>query len=390
MMFYSEAAEMLRYIFSFVATGQGRGIRMFTGDRNDEREGRRIEQDDSIVGLEQTVMRQRPLHDLLFRSAESISLSEISLEPGPATMSFGYDPAPLYHSLLNSGMVNSPLVRQEINAKATIIAGFRRIHAAQSLGWKTVPCRIVSRSEVGDLKALTINLQDNLTVRTLNEIEKGMVLTRLAKHHGTEEILSRFMPILGLPSHYPLYRLYLQMENVLSVAEKEYVAQGSVSPTALKAALALEPPSRIALLRTIHYLRLNINQQSQFIDYMIDLSNSNHSDIPKILQEAPLAELFAQTTINRPQKAKAILNHLRSMRFPALSLAEHGFKASVSRLHLPKAVRIEPSPYFEGPEFKMEIRFTDGRDLKNKLDHLAGLETLETIGPPWEGGRNEN
>jgi hypothetical protein len=334
-------------------------------------------------------MTENALHDMLIRTVEIVSLSDISLDPGPATMSFGYDPTPLLHSLLNSGMVNSPIVRQEINAKATIIAGFRRIHAAGSLGWKTVPCRIVSRSEVGDLKALIINLHDNLTLRTLNEVEKGMVLSRLATHLDEEEILSRFMPILGMASHYPLYRLYLQMEEGLSVEEKEYVAVGSVSPTALKAAFALEPPSRIVLLRMIHDLGLNINQQSQFIDYLIDLSNLTHRDIVEILLDGPLADLFAETSMNRPQKAKAILNHLRTIRFPALSRAEQGFKTSVSRLHLPKGVRIEHSPYFEGPELKMEIRFTDGRDLKKKVDHLTRIETLETIGPPWEEGRHD-
>jgi hypothetical protein len=304
-------------------------------------------------------------------------------------MSFGYDPAPLQHSIANAGMLNSPIVREEANAKATIIAGFRRIHAVGSLGWKTVPCRVVARSEVGDFEGLMINLHDNLMVRTLNEVEKGMVLSRLATHLGTEEILGRFMPLLGMASHYPLYRLYIEMGKGLSVEEKEYVAQGSVSFAALKAAMAVEPTSRLALLRMLHDLRLNINQQLQFIDYMLDLSNSNHKDIVEMLQEPPLADLCGQTSINRPQKARAILTDLRSIRFPALIQAEQGFKASVSRLNLPKGVRIEAPPHFEGPELKMEILFRHGRDLKKKVDHLARIETLETIGPPWEAGHDD-
>jgi ParB-like nuclease domain len=329
------------------------------------------------------------MYDLLIRKVETVSLSDISPEPGPTTMSFGYDPAPMQHSIASAGMLNSPIVREEVNGKATIIAGFRRIHAAGSLGWKTVPCRVVPRSEVGDFEGLMINLHDNLMVRTLNEVEKGMVLSRLAAHLGTEEILGRFMPLLGMASHYPLYRLYIEMGKGLSVEEKEYVAQGSVSFAALKAAMAVEPTSRLALLRMLHDLRLNINQQLQFIDYMRDLSNSNHKDIVEMLQEPPLADLCGQTSINRPQKARAILTYLRSIRFPALIQAEQGFKASVSRLNLPKGVRIEAPPHFEEPELKMEILFRHGRDLKKKVDHLARIETLETIGPPWEAGHDD-
>jgi len=329
------------------------------------------------------------MNELWIRKVETVSLSDISSEPGPTTMSFGYDPAPLQHSIVNAGMVNPPVVREEINGKATIITGSRRIHAVRSLGWKSVSCRVVARSEVGDFEGLMINLHDNLMVRTLNEVEKGMVLSRLATHLGTEEILSRFMPLLGMASHYPLYRLYLEMENGLSVEEKEYVAQGSVAFTALKAAMAVEPASRLALLRMLHDLKLNINQQLQFIDYMIDLSNSNCRDLVEMLHEPPLADLCGQTSINRPQKAKAILTYLRSIRFPALIQAEQGFKTSVSRLNLPKGVRIEPPPYFEGPELKMEILFKDGRDLRKKLDQLARIEALETIGPPWEAGHDD-
>ena len=158
---------------------------------------------------------------------------------------------------------------------------------------------------------------------------------------------------------------------------------------ALKAAMTLEPASRLALLRMLHNLMLNINQQVQFIDYMIDLSISNHKNMVEMLKEPPLGDLCRQTSVNGPQKARAILNCLRSIRFPALSQVEKGFKASVSRLNLPKGVRIAPPPYFEGPELKMEILFRHGRELKEKVDHLARIEELKTIGPPWERGGDD-
>jgi hypothetical protein len=348
-----------------------------------------VREGDSMIQSEQGGIRLNHLSEALIKTVEIVSLSDVSQEPGPTTMSFGYDPAPLQRSISSAGMVNPPIVREEANAKATIIAGFRRIHAAGSLGWKTVYCRVASRSELGDLEGLMLNLHDNLTVRTLNEVEKGMALSRLAVHYGTEEVLSRFMPLLGLASHQPLYRLYLEMEEGLSQEEKEYVADGSVSFAALKAAMTVETTSRLALLRMLHNLMLNINQQIQFIDYIIDLSHSNHKNIVEILQAPPLGDLCRQTSMNGPQKARAILNCLRSIRFPALSQVEQGFKASVSRLNLPKGVRIAPPPYFEGPELKMEILFRHGRELKEKVDHLARIEALKTIGPPWESGGDD-
>ena len=97
-----------------------------------------VRKGDSMIQSGEGGFRPDYLNDVLTKRVESVSLSDISQEPGPTTMSFGYDPAPLQHSISRAGMVNPPIVREEANAKATIIAGFRRIQAARSLGWETV------------------------------------------------------------------------------------------------------------------------------------------------------------------------------------------------------------------------------------------------------------
>ena len=160
-----------------------------------------------------------------------------------------------------SGPCTIPSIVKLIPGDGSILTFQVGAIAAGSLGWKEISCRVASRSEVGDFEGLLLNLHDNLTVRALNEIEKGMVLSRLAVHLGTEEILSRFMPLLGLASHHPLYRFYMEMEEGLTQEEKGYVANGTVSFAALKAAMTVEPTSRLALLRMLHNLILNIRRQ---------------------------------------------------------------------------------------------------------------------------------
>ena len=58
------------------------------------------------------------------------------------------------------------------------------------------------------------------------------------------------------------------------------------------------------------------------------------------------------------------------MRFPKLTAAEKKFQETVSGLDLPDGIRIYAPPYFEGPDYRLEALFQNGRDLKEKIEHL--------------------
>ena len=90
--------------------------------------------------------------------------------------------------------------------------------------------------------------------------------------------------------------------------------------------------------------------------------------------------------MNNPQKTKAILLYLRSKRLPLLVGAERAFKRKVSTLGLPKGVRIKASPSFEGPDYCLEVRFREGRELAERIKYLSRIKGLEELDSSWEAG----
>jgi hypothetical protein len=313
-----------------------------------------------------------------------VDSNTIDNSPGPCCMSFGFDLNPLIQSINKIGLINRPLLMEGKHGLLTVITGYRRIKALKSLEWNRIPCWILPESKISPLKCLLLNLYDNLATRELNEVEKGMILSRLCSWVPRYEVLEVYMPLLDLPSHEPTLFFFTKLERELDPKIKEYLVQENLSLQITKMLLEMEPEARSQVFSVISNIKFNINQQKYLIDYIIDISNIENKPIPEILKEPSLEEVFTNKHLNSPQKAKAILKLLRARRLPSLVKAEELFKKRVSGLDLPDEVRIFAPQYFEEPDYRLEVRFRDGKGLKKTINRLALIKGLEDIGNPWE------
>ncbi len=311
-------------------------------------------------------------------------LEAIDDSQGPFCMSYGFDLTPLRRSIEAVGIVNPPLLIQG-REKHTIVAGYRRIRAIKELKATEAACRIVPEENgLHPLQYLLLNLHENLAVRKLNDVEKGMVLNRLAAWAPRDDIVDHYMPLLGLrPTESAL--LFLQeMEKAYHDEVKLFVAKGGLSWQAIKLLSRMDPLSRAALMNVIAHLKLTVNQQSQVIDYIIDLTYIEKKSVSQFVGDILIHIGGSDSDMNRPQRAKAVIEHLRERRNPSITRAEKGFKKAVSELNLPNGVRISAPPYFEGEHYRFEALFKDGVDLKTKLEPVCRNHGLSRLGSPWE------
>ncbi len=312
-----------------------------------------------------------------------VGLKQISENPGPFCMSFGFDLKPLIRSVEKFGLINTPIVTKEKEGRVEVVAGYRRILALKHLQWEEVPCRDFSDAGLTSLQLLLFNLHDNLATRPFNEVEKGMILNRLIPHVPKEEILSHFMPLLELPSHEPSLEIFLRLEE-LDYSMKESLVYARISFQTAKAFVDMDTESRSALFEWIASMKLNSNQQSQFIAYAADISIKEQRRIAQIFEEKQILELLNDKNLNIPQKAKSLLNILKCRRFPLLTRSEGAFQKTVSRLGLPEGISVHHPPFFEGPDYRLEILFGDGEQLKEKVDALGKVSGLGSLGDPWQ------
>ena len=312
----------------------------------------------------------------------SVALDQVEMGPGPFCMSFAFDQQSLRHSISRIGLLNPPLlVKTQQEGKMHIVTGYRRILVYKSLGMNALRTRILNHEAFPPLDCLRIALYDNLATRKFNDVEKGMILSRLLKHTDQDELLQHYMPLLDLPKRRSVLDYFLRLER-LDPEIMTSIAQGRLSPQSARLLFDLNQDEQTSLVHWINKLMLNANYQKQFIDYMIDISIRDGESIPDLLTDAPFAQESEKGPINPPQRAKEILEHLRNRRFPRLVQTEKAFQQTVSHLKLPKGVRIRHPPHFEGSEYSMEISFKDGPGLAKKINALHSSDDLKVIGKP--------
>jgi ParB-like nuclease family protein len=313
-----------------------------------------------------------------------VNLDEIDCSPGPFCMSFAFDPGELARSIERVGMVNAPVVRENSGQRMTLVSGFRRVKAADLLKWDRLPCRILSASDASPLQCLLLNFHENLATREFNNVERAMILTRMDRVIPREEILAHYMPLLGLSAREETFHFYRAIERETDMELKASIAGKRISLPVTRWLMDMEQPLRSQVFGLMNNLRFNINQQKQFIEYIIDLSKRDEKSVSGLLKDPRIETLCSDRRMNNPQKARAVLRYLREIRFPELSKAEETFRSTIAALALPKGARVEAPPFFEAPLYRLEVLFKSGKELTEKLTRLTGLEGLERIGDPWE------
>jgi hypothetical protein len=312
-----------------------------------------------------------------------ISLSEVTEAPGPYAMSFGFEIAAMVRSVGKVGVLNLPVVERDGEGNLHVIAGYRRLMALKALQRSETLCRDLTEAHLPFFHKFLTALYDNLATRDFNDVEKGMVLERLLQCVPRGEALSFYMPLLGLPGREPLLETYvlippLQTEIKLALIRKQFSLQ------TIRLLLDLDEDSRSIVSDWLLRMRFNINYQREFIDNVTDISHIDGLSVRQVLSNDELLTLLSDENRNQPQRIKAVLDVLRHRRFPALTRAESTFQNRVHALKLLPDVRIGHPPGFESAEYRLEVRFSDGKELRARLMEIAGLKGLEDLGDPWK------
>jgi ParB family transcriptional regulator, chromosome partitioning protein len=346
-----------------------------------------------IMNIANPVKKNRrcrvPLQSLnnVYESPERIDIQTLAADQGLFRMSYGFDPGLLVDSIKEAGLLNPPLVYSDENERMHVVSGYRRILALKEIGCTSVPC-IVLPATVAIKRCMLLNFYDNVATRLMNPVEKAMACRRLSSLFPRSDVLSCFMPALGLPSHESTLDLYNAIETEFDDGIKHALATGRMPVKAAGELLKFPETDRQAFRDLFLIIKFNGNQQLQVFDLISDISVRDDKPVSTLLHEEPFRNVIDDKAMNTPQKARAFLDRCRRIRHPLLYSAERRFKSEIKSWKLPREVEIADPEYFEPAEFRMEIRFKNGSHLKHLLDQLLKLP-LERLARPEKGGSDD-
>ncbi len=107
-----------------------------------------------------------------------------------------------------------------------------------------------------------------------------------------------------------------------------------------------------------------------------------------VLRQAELRAAWRHSEGNHRQKTQAVRELLTRWRFPRLQARETRLARDLALLALPTGTRLLHPPAFEGDAWRLEVAFTEPKELKSLLEKVlaaADFDLLERMmKPPGE------
>ena len=133
--------------------------------------------------------------------------------------------------------------------------------------------------------------------------------------------------------------------------------------------LAMDPPSRAAILDIARTLRLRTGQLVTALDTLDEITVRDHVTVAAILERQEIRRI-ATGSGSAPSRASALLEALRTLRYPLLKKMQDELRTEVSALKLPRGISIDLPKDLGSDELTVSLRVRSGAELAHLLDAL--------------------
>jgi hypothetical protein len=306
------------------------------------------------------------------RRLEMIPTTHIDLEDTQFLITFLPELEPLLASVQRVGLLEPLLVREQDDGRYQVICGFKRAEALRLLAVPEAEAFVYPQGALDNLQALMLQVGHNLT-RPLNLVEKAQALEKLLAFGCPErEVIDQYLPLFGLQ---PTVRILKQITGLMGLEQglQEYLVRKNLSLSASARFLHLDKDDQRAIIPLLEALRPGENRVKEIVSFLREISLRDGVSVSSLLASEEIREILDDQDAQRPQRIEQLRKILKHMRFPLLTAMEEKFAVYKQSLSLPPQISFYPPPFFEGDQFRMELRFKDVRQLRELVTRLGQI-----------------
>ena len=278
----------------------------------------------------------------------------------------------LLDSVARMGVL-TPLHVRRANESAPfqLVAGSKRLCAAQQAGQARVPALIHEADELSEQQAFLLAVHDNLACRPFNTVEKARILRRLRHdfQHPDADLAEQFCPLLDLPPRADTLEAYCTLATLDDALQAATVESGLPVDVALWIG-DLDAADRQAMLPLFASLQLGSNRAQECAAYIDEICQRDACTAAALFERLGIPALLADPQRSGPQKREAVRHALRQARYPQLTAHEQRYREAVRRLRLPPAISLRPPPYFEKRQYQVSFSFGQRQELRHAAQRL--------------------
>jgi len=308
-----------------------------------------------------------------------IPLQQIDLSDETFSINFRPDLHGLRSSILGVGLIQPVLLRKK-SGGYQIICGFRRISVVKELGKSEIEARVFEEKEADEFQLFSLSLQENLTTRGFNTVEKAIALEKLVHRFriDSDTVIKNFLPLFSLEPNEKILNTFLSLAG-MEDGIKEYVLKEEVSRSNIRKLANLTPDDRVAILSLISPLKLGENRLREILTFLEEISRRNQCQAKEIVQRADIQVILSQKEFTPSQKTERVKKVLMDLRYPTMHKLEEEFQKKRKDLNLPSRISLHHSPFFEGRELRVEFQFETMEEYQSILSALLLLPGKETF-----------
>jgi hypothetical protein len=165
---------------------------------------------------------------------------------------------------------------------------------------------------------------------------------------------------------------------------RELAAERRIPQSHVDRWLAMDPPARAAMLGIARALRLRTGQLVTALDTLDEIAVREHVTIAAILDRVEIRRI-ANGSGSAPSRASALLEALRTFRYPLLKKMQEQLRSEISALKLPRGISLDLPKELGSDELTVSLRVRSAAELAHLLEALdqkrAGLtRIIEMLG----------
>ena len=263
------------------------------------------------------------------------------------------------------------LRRPSESAPLQLVAGAKRLRAAQRAGQATVPALVHEADQLSEQQAFLLAIHDNLACRPFNAVEKARILRRLRRdfQYPDTDLTEQFCPLLELPPRADTLEAYCALATLDDALQAATVESALPVDVALWVG-GLDTADRQAALPLFASLQLGSNRARECAAYIDEVCHRDACTAAALLERLDVPALLADPQHSGPQKREAVRRALRQARYPQLTAHEQRYREAARRLRLPPAISLRPPPYFESRQYQVSFSFSQPQELRRAAQRL--------------------
>lgn len=310
-----------------------------------------------------------------------IPLTDIALDDDTFVVTYRPQMQRLLDSVARMGVLTPLHVRRPAeSALLQLVAGSKRLRAAQQAGQATVPALVHAADELSEQQAFLLAVHDNLASRPFNTVEKARILRRLRHdfQYPDAALIEQFCSLLDLPPRADTLEAYCTLATLDNALQAATVESSLPVDIALWAG-SLDTTDRQAVLPLFTGLQLGSNRAQECAAYIDEICQRDACTAAALFQRLDIPALLADPQRSGPQKREAARRALRQARYPQLTAHEQRYRDAARRLRLPPAITLRPPPYFESRQYQITFSFSQRQELRRAAQRLLGAADSDAV-----------